>query len=314
MGLTLLAYASVPLKFWDEAFSTAIYLINRLPSKVINDETPFERLLGQKPDYNSLRTFGCAVWPNLWPYNSRKLQFRSKQCVFIGYSTLHKGYKCLDPQQGRVYVSRDVVFDEHVFPFASLHPNAGAWLWKELELLPDILLNPSTSPGGTTLHDHDMHSPASTNVSPRSGAIVIETGENAEQNHQVMESGELYFMCSPLGGSGSHKVDPSPVDLAASGGSSSGSGAHQPSTAPRSLVSPTRVGGQHLGAGSSTALPMPHASATPVSSAQTGPGEVEIASPIPTVISSSGSSAATSAASPAATTTLPAPQRPTTHL
>jgi hypothetical protein len=31
--LSLLAHASMPLKFWDEAFITATYLINRLPSR-----------------------------------------------------------------------------------------------------------------------------------------------------------------------------------------------------------------------------------------------------------------------------------------
>jgi len=50
----------MPLKFWDEAFLTAVFLINQLPSKVINNETPFARLLGQDPDYTLLRTFGCA--------------------------------------------------------------------------------------------------------------------------------------------------------------------------------------------------------------------------------------------------------------
>jgi histone deacetylase 1/2 len=35
VGLSLLAYASMPLKYWDEAFLTAVHLINRLPSKVI---------------------------------------------------------------------------------------------------------------------------------------------------------------------------------------------------------------------------------------------------------------------------------------
>jgi histone deacetylase 1/2 len=84
VGLSLLAYASMPLKYWDEAFSTAVYLINRLPSKVINSQSPFERLFHSKPDYSFLRIFGCAVWPNLRPYNSRKLEFRSKQCVFLG--------------------------------------------------------------------------------------------------------------------------------------------------------------------------------------------------------------------------------------
>jgi histone deacetylase 1/2 len=47
MGLSLLAHASVPLKFWDEAVSTAVFIINRLPSKVIGDETPFEHLFGK---------------------------------------------------------------------------------------------------------------------------------------------------------------------------------------------------------------------------------------------------------------------------
>jgi hypothetical protein len=38
---------------------------------------------------------------------------------------MHKGYKCLDISTGRVYISRDVIFDENIFPFAELHLNAG---------------------------------------------------------------------------------------------------------------------------------------------------------------------------------------------
>jgi hypothetical protein len=49
---------------------------------------------------------------------------------------MHKGVKCLDIYTGRIYISRDVVFDENVFPFASLHPNAGALLKQEILLLP----------------------------------------------------------------------------------------------------------------------------------------------------------------------------------
>jgi histone deacetylase 1/2 len=60
VSLSLLAYASMPLKFWDEAFLTAVYLINRLPSKVIDSQTPLERLHGDKGDYSFLRIFGCA--------------------------------------------------------------------------------------------------------------------------------------------------------------------------------------------------------------------------------------------------------------
>jgi hypothetical protein len=128
------------LKFWDEAFMAATFLINRLPSKVIDNQTPFERLLQQKPDYLSLRTFGCACWPNLRPYNRHIHELRSKQCAFLGYSNLHKGYKCLDFQSGRVYISRDVIFDEEVFPFSTLHSNVGARLRAEIALLPSGLV------------------------------------------------------------------------------------------------------------------------------------------------------------------------------
>jgi hypothetical protein len=41
VGLSLLAHASMPLQFWDEAFITVVFMINRLPSKVISQETPF---------------------------------------------------------------------------------------------------------------------------------------------------------------------------------------------------------------------------------------------------------------------------------
>jgi transposase InsO family protein len=118
-GLTLLAQSNMPLRFWDEAFQTACYLINRMPTRTIQSDTPIHRLFGTKPDYSILRVFGCACWPNLRPYNSRKLTFRTRQCVFLGYNSSHKGYKCFDRTTGRVYISRDVNFDENVFPFAS---------------------------------------------------------------------------------------------------------------------------------------------------------------------------------------------------
>ena len=156
----------MPLKFWDEAFQTAVYLINRVPSKTIGHATPLERLFNQKPDYSSMRVFGCACWPHLRPYNKHKLEFRSKRCVFLGYSTLHKGYKCLDVSTGRVYISRDVIFDENIFPFTELHPNAGARLRSELALLPDALHNSSTSFGDANLHDQHLSSPVPTNALP----------------------------------------------------------------------------------------------------------------------------------------------------
>ncbi|CAA0828253.1 Uncharacterized mitochondrial protein AtMg00710, partial [Striga hermonthica] len=58
----LLISAQCPDRFWGEAALTAVYAINRLPSSVIRDVSPFERLYGQSPDYTQLRPFGCACF------------------------------------------------------------------------------------------------------------------------------------------------------------------------------------------------------------------------------------------------------------
>lgn len=118
-GLTLLAHASLPFKFWDHAFLTAVYLINRLPSASVNKEVPHTKLFQQNPDYGFLKVFGCACFPLLRSYNRHKLEFRSHECVFLGYSTSHKGYKCLSPT-GCMFISKNVIFNELKFPYSEL--------------------------------------------------------------------------------------------------------------------------------------------------------------------------------------------------
>jgi histone deacetylase 1/2 len=200
VGLALLANASMPLKFWDEAFLTATFLINLLPTKVLNLETSTERLLHVTPNYDALQVFGCACWPNLCPYNKRKLAFCSKQCVFLGYSPLHKGVKCLDVSTGRIYISRDVVFDEKVFPFEHHHPNAGALLKKEILLLP--FDTPSLHEGAHTSNDHmfsvvpvtdvlqvdaagtgNIATPSSTEITSKSAMFSMDTEEDFSSDH-----------------------------------------------------------------------------------------------------------------------------------
>lgn len=39
-------------------------------------------------------------------------------CIFIRYSPLHKGYRCLNPMTKHVYISKHLIFDETIVPFA----------------------------------------------------------------------------------------------------------------------------------------------------------------------------------------------------
>jgi hypothetical protein len=72
-GLALLSKANMSSYFWDDAFSTACYLINQMPTPLLKNKSPFETLFKCIPDYKFLCTFGCTCWPNLRPYNSHKL-------------------------------------------------------------------------------------------------------------------------------------------------------------------------------------------------------------------------------------------------
>jgi hypothetical protein len=76
-------------------------------------------LMSLSPSYEHLRVFGCACYPNIAATAPHKLAPRSTRCVFPGYSTDHKGYRCLDLSTNPLIVSRHVIFDENSFPLAA---------------------------------------------------------------------------------------------------------------------------------------------------------------------------------------------------
>ena len=73
-ALTLLSHASLPTVHWTYAITTAIHLINRLPTPKLSHKSPWETLFHKSPDISHLKTFGCICFPLLRPYNSHKLQ------------------------------------------------------------------------------------------------------------------------------------------------------------------------------------------------------------------------------------------------
>lgn len=162
-GLTMLAHSFMPIKYWDCAFETAIYLINRLPTKTLHLEIPFTKIFHTKPKFDFLRTFGCACFPCLRPYNSNKLQFRSKLCVFLGYSLNHHGYRCLDRSTGRIYLSRHVVFDEGQFPFKETQKSSPP-LPSHIEFVIDSTLFPCVSEKSSD--SPDLSSPSTYSLLP----------------------------------------------------------------------------------------------------------------------------------------------------
>ncbi|KAL0745047.1 hypothetical protein Bca101_100892 [Brassica carinata] len=130
---SMMFHANVPKRFWGDAVQTACYLINRVPTKILKNLSPFEVLNKSKPFIDHLRVFGCVCYVMTPGEQRNKLEAKSTKAMFIGYSITQKGYKCYDPEARRVMVSREVKFIE----------SKGYYEEKEWENLKDLSQAPS---------------------------------------------------------------------------------------------------------------------------------------------------------------------------
>jgi len=67
-----------------ECVLTATYIINRLPSPLLKNKSPFELLYNQPPSLSQLKTFGCMCYATVVS-PKQKFDPRARQCIFIGY-------------------------------------------------------------------------------------------------------------------------------------------------------------------------------------------------------------------------------------
>ncbi|KAH9726800.1 hypothetical protein KPL70_008430 [Citrus sinensis] len=86
---------NMPRFYWGEAVKSAAYIINRTPSRVLDFQTPQQKMqsLLSIPHLPNLepRIFGCIVYSHIPKSLRTKLDLCAKRCVFIGYSDLQKG-------------------------------------------------------------------------------------------------------------------------------------------------------------------------------------------------------------------------------
>ena len=113
MTRCLLHEKNLPKKFWAEAASTSVFLLNRLPTRAVQKQIPFEAWYGVKPSVKNLKIFGCLCFSHVPQAKRDKLDEKAAPGIFIGYSLVFKAYKIFQPQTGKIVTSRDVQFLEH---------------------------------------------------------------------------------------------------------------------------------------------------------------------------------------------------------
>ncbi|KAE8686769.1 Detected protein of unknown function [Hibiscus syriacus] len=123
---SMLHAKNVPGRFWAEAMRTTTFVINRLPQPRLGIVLPFEKLWNIKPTVSYFQVFGCVCYVFDPDHLRSKFDKKVVRCIFVGYDSQRKGWKCCDPISGRCYTSQNVVFDE-----------VSSWWSSKNEVLPD---------------------------------------------------------------------------------------------------------------------------------------------------------------------------------
>ncbi|KAK2974562.1 hypothetical protein RJ640_002471 [Escallonia rubra] len=174
----LLFQMKVPKPFWADAISTACFLINRMPSTVLNGDVPYSVLFPTKPLFPvEPRIFGSTCFVRDVRPHLTKLDPKALKCVFLGYSHLQKGYRCYSPDLHKYLVSTDVVFSEHSQFFSSKFHSSSKGEdddWLMYEIFPSVPIEPAISEDRT--REDGLSVPVSVPVEPSNATDGANSG------------------------------------------------------------------------------------------------------------------------------------------
>ncbi|KAK2443673.1 putative mitochondrial protein [Trifolium repens] len=114
MARSMIKQKKMPHKFWGEAVNTAVYILNKCPTKRLKLKVLEEAWSGRKPNVKHLKVFGSIFYKHILDAKRGKLDDRSETMIFIGYHSTG-AYKLYNPRNNKVTMSRDVKVVESEF-------------------------------------------------------------------------------------------------------------------------------------------------------------------------------------------------------
>lgn len=108
---SMLNEKKLPLELWAEAVNICVYVLNQSATKSLERKTLYEKWSGRKFNVEHFQVFRSVIHMKTTKRVS-KLEDRSQVMIFIGYELDTKAYRCLDLFTFKLFISRDVIFEE----------------------------------------------------------------------------------------------------------------------------------------------------------------------------------------------------------
>jgi len=113
----LMFQSNLPKAYWTYVIAHVVHLINRLPTPVLKNKCPYEIIHDDPPTLLDLKVFGCLCFASTMENSRTKFDSRVRKGIFIGYKTGVKDYIILDIETREIFINRNVIFYENVFPY-----------------------------------------------------------------------------------------------------------------------------------------------------------------------------------------------------
>lgn len=99
--------------YWAEVVDTTCYLVNKYLTSSLVNKTSYQTQDGKRSSIANIIVFGCDAFVYNPKEIRKKLDSKSKKCIFIRGKDGIKGYKLLNPTTRTAFYSRYVIFKEN---------------------------------------------------------------------------------------------------------------------------------------------------------------------------------------------------------